>query len=279
MSQPRNPFTRLEEALQGAFEGVFGRVFPSRLQPIELSRRLERAMDENLIVSPNRRLAPNNYQVTISAQDFARFEPFLPNLIGQLRDGLIAAARKRGYTLTARPRVAIAQDAHLGRGDVRIVATLLDAAQLAQLSPAANVPAPSGARPPTGPLADPPDGTQLIAPGQAPDAATVVPGSVFAGAMPYAALVLRTTQGPGQVYPLNREVIHIGRHTSNDIVVNERRVSRYHVEIRYERGQFIAYDLGSLNGLIINGSPMRQAALRNGDILAVGSYSFVFERR
>jgi pSer/pThr/pTyr-binding forkhead associated (FHA) protein len=97
--------------------------------------------------------------------------------------------------------------------------------------------------------------------------------------MPYAAFVLRTPQGPGQTYPLNREVIHIGRHTSNDIVINERRVSRYHAEIRFERGQFVLYDLGSLNGVSVNGAMTRQAVLRNGDIIALGSYSFVFERR
>ena len=97
--------------------------------------------------------------------------------------------------------------------------------------------------------------------------------------MPFAALVMRAAQGSSQTYPLNRELIHIGRHTANDIVVNDRRVSRYHAEIRYERGQFVIYDLGSLNGISVNGALTRQATLRNGDVLAFGDYSFVFERR
>lgn len=273
MSQPRNPFNRLEDFLSGAFEGIFQRVFPGRLQPIELSHKLERAMDENIIVSANRRLAPNNYELTISADDFARFAAFKDNLLDQLRDALIAAARKRGYTLTSRPRVTLTASPNISKGDVRILTSLLDAAQLNQMAGVA-------AAGPHRPAFAPPDGTQVIAPAPPPDpAATFIPGGAPAGQMPFAALVMRTTQGPGQTYAINREIIHIGRHTSNDIVINDRRISRYHAEVRFERGQFVIYDLGSLNGVVINGAPTRQGTLRNGDIVTFGNYSFVFERR
>jgi pSer/pThr/pTyr-binding forkhead associated (FHA) protein len=74
--------------------------------------------------------------------------------------------------------------------------------------------------------------------------------------------------------------IHIGRHLSNEIIVNDKRVSRHHAEIRYERGQFVLYDLSSTNGVKINGVPTRQPVpLRNNDLITVGSHEFVFQRR
>jgi pSer/pThr/pTyr-binding forkhead associated (FHA) protein len=79
---------------------------------------------------------------------------------------------------------------------------------------------------------------------------------------------------------LERAITHIGRHLSNEIIVNDRRVSRYHAEIRYEHGQFVVYDLGSTNGIKINGAPTRNpVALRNNDMLTVGSHEFIFQRR
>ncbi len=263
--QRRSVVARFEDFLQGTFEGVFGKVFRTRLQPVELSRKLERAMDENLTISAGRRVASNAYQLSIGQSDYARFDSFMPSLIKQLQDRLILIARQRNYTLTAKPVVKIVVDPQLGTGEARVTAHLFDAAQLSAFAG----PRQTGSLAPGAPAEAAPETTYPVAPGSAP----------AAPAIPYAALVLRTAQGPGQSHVLNRDVIHIGRHTSNDIVINDRRVSRFHAEIRFEHGQFILYDLGSLNGVSINGAMTRQATLRNGDILALGNYSFVFERR
>lgn len=277
MSQNRSPVSRFEDALQGIVEGVFGRIFRTRLQPVELSRKLERAMEENLVVSAGRQVAPNAYRLTVSEADYIRFQQFLRTLLLQLQGRLIEVARQRGYTLTTKPVVKLESDPRLGTGDARVEATLLEPVQLNSFAGTVN--AASG-----------PDGAASALAGNAPDATHVIPNQptdqnappievTVNNALPYAAMVLRNPQGPGQTYPLNREVIHIGRHTSNDIVINERRVSRFHAEIRFERGQFVLYDLGSLNGVSVNGTLTRQTVLRNGDVVVLGSYSFVFERR
>jgi hypothetical protein len=84
----------------------------------------------------------------------------------------------------------------------------------------------------------------------------------------------------GQPMRLLHSPIHIGRHLSNEIIVNDRRVSRHHAEIRYERDQFVLYDLSSTNGVKINGVATRQPVpLRNNDVITVGSHEFVFQRR
>jgi pSer/pThr/pTyr-binding forkhead associated (FHA) protein len=79
---------------------------------------------------------------------------------------------------------------------------------------------------------------------------------------------------------LTTPVIHLGRHPTNDIIVNDKRVSRHHAEVRYERGQFVLYDLGSTNGVGINGVTTHQPVpLKNNDRVTVGSHEFVFQRR
>jgi predicted component of type VI protein secretion system len=54
-------------------------------------------------------------------------------------------------------------------------------------------------------------------------------------------------------WPLSKPVTSIGRWEDNDIVIDDRWISRYHARIRHERDQYILEDLGSKNGTIVNG--------------------------
>jgi pSer/pThr/pTyr-binding forkhead associated (FHA) protein len=84
----------------------------------------------------------------------------------------------------------------------------------------------------------------------------------------------------GEPMRLDRQTIRIGRHNTNDIIVNERRVSRFHAEIKYEHGQFMLYDLRSVNGVQINGArATRPVPLQDRDIISVCGYEFIFQRR
>ena len=94
-------------------------------------------------------------------------------------------------------------------------------------------------------------------------------------------LTIRLPQGGQQVYRIEKPVVNIGRQLSNDIIVEDKRVSRNHAQIKYHPdGQFVIFDLGSTNGISINGTPhMRQHTLHNGDHFTIGSYDFYFQRR
>jgi RsiW-degrading membrane proteinase PrsW (M82 family) len=48
------------------------------------------------------------------------------------------------------------------------------------------------------------------------------------------------------------------------------RVSRKHAEVRIEGGGFVVADLGSTNGTLVNGQPVRSAGLKSGDLLKLG---------
>jgi hypothetical protein len=71
-------------------------------------------------------------------------------------------------------------------------------------------------------------------------------------AFPY--LVLLQGGKPFRVYPLRKSVLTIGRAPNNDIVMMDRRVSRYHARLSYQQGQWMVEDLNSDNGVWVNGT-------------------------
>jgi hypothetical protein len=263
-----NVLGRFESAMQSIVEGSFGRIFRSRLHPVEVSKRLERAMDQGLTISLGRKTAPNVYDVFISDRDYTQFEANARSFVAQFQDDLIAVARTRGYILTTRPVVILHPDDRMGTGEMRVEARLAEP----QAVPAGvAAPAEFGAI----------EETRELSPAEVEQLKQqVVQAQTAREVAPQAWLVLRRPDGGGPVYRLDKPVMHIGRHISNDIVVNDRRVSRYHAEIRLEGDQFVLYDLGSLNGLGVNGVITHgPVALRNNDQFAVGNHDFIFQRR
>ncbi len=306
-----NVLSKFESFMTTLVEGSFGRVFRTKLQPVELKRKLERHMEDHLLImGEGRRQAPNFYDVALSQKDYEALSTWRA-LIPELQQYLIEVARERGYTLTTKPVVKLHVDPHMIVGNIHIDSHLVDShhpaqnaneaqalagpdapmqtvtidvsegfkqamleAQQAQARPRAPV-APQGPNQPYPVAAPPADFQQYGAPGAA------VPYAPPAQ-MPQAVLRLRRRGGQAgaeQVYRLDREVIQIGRHVSNDIVVNDRRVSRHHAQVRFENGRFVIYDLGSLNGIGINRTTVRQHTLRDGDLVSVGSYDFIFHQR
>src|SRR5262245_27321087 len=117
--------SKFEEMMQGLVEGSFGRVFRSRLQPVELTTKLAREMDANLQLMADRRIAPNLYDIFLSARDYEQFSANAGWVLPQLADGLIVVARERSYTLTSRPILRFHQDGSMVTGQVRIEAQVL----------------------------------------------------------------------------------------------------------------------------------------------------------
>lgn len=71
--------------------------------------------------------------------------------------------------------------------------------------------------------------------------------------------------------------VTIGRLPGCDVVVDDPQVSRRHVEVQRADDGFVVRDLGSLNGTTLNGQPVREAVLADGDVIGVGGTEIVFE--
>lgn len=74
----------------------------------------------------------------------------------------------------------------------------------------------------------------------------------------------------GDKYPLNKEIIVIGRGSDCDIVLDDSGISRKHCEIRYtDKGTIIA-DLGSTNGIYVENEKVPAASLVDGNEILIG---------
>lgn len=80
----------------------------------------------------------------------------------------------------------------------------------------------------------------------------------------------------GQRYLLTGPVTIIGRGTEADIVVDDPGVSRKHLEIKVTTNGVIATDLGSTNGLYVEGHQVPAATLLDGNSLTIGRTRIMF---
>ncbi len=77
---------------------------------------------------------------------------------------------------------------------------------------------------------------------------------------------------------LSHQVIALGRERDNDIHVETELASRYHAELRLDRGRGYLLDRGSMNGTSVNGQKIwGLAPLQNGDLLEIGGQHFRYD--
>lgn len=91
-------------------------------------------------------------------------------------------------------------------------------------------------------------------------------------------LVISDDEGHTTVVPLLRDEITIGRNEGNTIRLTERNVSRSHARLLKRNGSYIIEDLGSYNGVTLNGERIdAKAELAPGDQLGIGDYGLAFQ--
>ena len=76
---------------------------------------------------------------------------------------------------------------------------------------------------------------------------------------------------------LSGERVLVGRSRECDVVVSDPNVSRRHIELRRGEHGWTAIDLGSTNGMKINGRRVSQAQLGPGDRITIGVTDLTFE--
>jgi hypothetical protein len=84
--------------------------------------------------------------------------------------------------------------------------------------------------------------------------------------------------GNGKEYPLDGDRMVIGRLTGSEIEIEDPGASRRHAEVRREGGEYVLADLGSTNGTLVNGSPVTEQPLSDGDRITIGRTVLEFRR-
>ncbi len=95
-------------------------------------------------------------------------------------------------------------------------------------------------------------------------------------------LVIKRQKGKQEVFDLSEKVTTIGRNDPakgvfNDINLADSTVSRFHARISLEGNSYYIEDLGSANGIVVNGQAITKTKLAHGDNISIGKNTLLFE--
>lgn len=79
--------------------------------------------------------------------------------------------------------------------------------------------------------------------------------------------------------PVNKNIIKMGRHPDNDLIINDPRVSRYHAQVRFEDGQFVIHDLDAKFGTFVNSEKIQKCVIESGDTISLANTPLLFINR
>ncbi|CAA9464677.1 MAG: Adenylate cyclase [uncultured Solirubrobacteraceae bacterium] len=243
----------LEAKIAGLVEGTFARAFKSEVRPVEIARKLAKEMDDNKLASLSRVYAPNEYVVWLSREDRDNFGSYEADLRDELAGYLLEHARGEGMSLLTRPQIEFRTDERLRLGEFGIQTRMV--------------------RPGEGeaePARQGDHGHTMVY--------TVSERLSESLQEPHPQRGTARLRIDGRTTIVGSAGAVIGRSRECDVVLDDANVSRRHAELRPSGGSWIVVDLGSTNGVKVNGRPISgPQSLRSGDTLVLGSSSLVFE--
>jgi len=92
-------------------------------------------------------------------------------------------------------------------------------------------------------------------------------------------LVMLLGKGRTQVVELTKPATDVGRSAEMDLVLDNPSVSRHHARLLLARNELSVEDLGSQNGVRVNGEKLAansERSLEHGDEIMMGTYDFVY---
>ncbi len=276
------PFAAFERIFERIFERPAARLFHLPLQPVQIERRIERAMENERLTGSERTLAPNRYAVHLHPADLAGFADIAGGLAAELADAALTYARAHRYQLVDRPQVALVPDGGVPRGEIRVAARFLDAGLpvLAAATPESAAGEWGGEQsavpPAAGAVASATAGSWRQVPDTVPDTQTRV-FEVPQVRGPRARLRLVRPDGTHRDVRVDGSLLTIGRARDNDLVLHDARASRYHARLQARAGSLVLTDLGSTNGTRVNGQLVEAVALGLGDRIELGDSTLIVE--
>lgn len=279
------PLAAIERFFERILERPAARLFQAKLEPIHLQRQLERVMEAERRLGSSRTYVPNSYRVYLHPADLLAFDSYRDSLAADLGESLHDHARRRGYTLTARPQVELVGSPEVAAGDIVVRS---QGVQLASDDGRVRVPGPSATADALPPASPPPGESPASPPPATPPAATLPPSGQQAGGtsvyatpkveMPRAVLAVHVQGRSVWRVPVTSGTLRVGRALDNDLILPDDRVSRHHGQFGVRFGTLVYTDLGSTNGSFLNGSAVTEIALGPGDILQLGASTLAIEQ-
>ena len=225
-----------ERRLEGAVEGFFARAFRSGLQPVELAKAIQRYAGNYQNVGVDGVFVPNVYRFELNPADHERFREFGESLANELSDVLVRTAAERGWQLRGPARIELAVDEHVPMGTYELRGKV-----------------------------------EASADGNTPPRKPERSGGDAAGAR----ATLELVDQAGQQIPLPNQAV-VGRMPGCDVQLDDPSVSRRHARISKATQGWLIEDLGSTNGIMVNGASVDREYLTGGEDIELGNVRLRF---
>jgi hypothetical protein len=219
-------------------EGRLARLFPTKTHQYELVHKLVSAMRSGTRDLPDGSMIAPDLYNILVHPDLAFRIEASGKILDDLKTIIQEAALKTGLLFIKHPEVHLTPNSGLGKDSIEVISRI----SVNNLGKTVEINAKPG-----NPVQNIPNNAFLIVNG-------------------------------ADIFPLEQPVVNIGRRPDNDLVINDRRVSRLHAQIRAVRGKYVISDLGSTDGIRVNGQRVMQYILQPKDVISLAGIPLVYSQ-
>ncbi len=227
----------LEARLQSLLEVHLLKYLPGYKVEDRIYQQLANAMHDSLKEQDGSTYAPNVYVIIAHPSTLARWR-YVPTLLKDLANAIHNAGEEAGFHFLSNPTVSTADDPGMS-GDTSQIIASFSSESFAETR---------------GIIIDP----------QTEHPTENIPANAF--------LVMEGTN----IFPLSLPVLNLGRKLNNQVIINDKRVSRNHAQLRAAKGRFILFDLNSTGGTFVNGRRINQSILNPGDVISLAGVTLIY---
>ena len=237
MSVLENQLLKLEQSLQNLIEGSVDRLFSSDRVQNDLSNQMAGAMRESMLQEPTGdRIPPNLFTIRIHPAQ-ADYINSNPELLDEFADKLQQASESTDLVFLSTPVIRVQGDPTLKPGELEVEARYSQ---------------------------DELGDTMDYKIEDKNEGQAEIPANAF--------LIVDGTQ----VFPLEENLVKIGRRGDNQLVIDDPRISRHHAQLRIIDGRYVIFDLESTGGTWVNGQRIQKSVLQPGDVVSLAGLPLVY---
>lgn len=231
---------QFEARLEQLVEGAFTNLIRKKISPHDLAMKLARSMEGNLRYAQdsddNRPIAPDKYTIHVHPETYDELQPSWATLSMALNQQMVDLATQSEYRLLETPIIKLIVDKHMNRKDIAVRAIHT---QATDNNTEAMQPIRLNASKPL------PKNPQLIISGE-------------------------------RTIPITEPLLNIGRSDDNHIMLDDKFVSRHHIQIRLRFGVYTLFDVNSHAGTSVNNVRVTEHQLQAGDVIRIGSTQIIY---
>jgi len=254
---------RFEGVAELIFTGVFKKN-PTRLQPVEIAKELVKEMLRHKQISISKVYVPNVYRVFLHSGDWGALASFGNAFLLELSKYLFAEGQRYGYTFLSKPFIELHADEAVAPHEMFIEVDFDDAIEF-----------------------DWEDDEQEE---KREEESWREETSIFQDLIKLNRRLesqesrnlnyyLEIIEGPGTggIFQLDKEEIHLGRHSQCEVVLQDLEISRRHMCFILSPEGWLLDDLGSTNGTLVNGQRIMRQVVHLGDRIQAGQTVLIMQ--